>query len=453
MQPPGTETPGFSPCGSGGAGREGGEEGLGGMAFEMSMEEVLEVGRGVLGGPRREGAGGRPRGTQGSVRLEKGGREEGEGRVRGRRRPRRALGMSYGAVSLQGARANQEDQYTAIPDLAGVASGETGAAQGLPKEGQGEQAEMEAFYAIYDGHCGIGAARYAQQRTHHYLMADPLFVSSPEAAMVNVCRRLDKEVLEMCEQEGLYCGTTAILTFFRGRTVYVGNVGDCAAILCRDGKAFPLSSAQTPGRKDERERIERANGWVTEEMELFIGQLHRMDLADPSIAEAVDKKVAVNTIHRVCGNLSVSRSIGDPDFKGFSPHPGEEGLGGTEAGEAGEEDSIFAFPPGHSGVFHGDLVIADPETRQITVSEADAFLLVACDGFWDVVDEEEAVAQATGLLAGGLGVSDVAAQLGNLALRLGSSDNVTVVLVVFEHWEEEGEEGAQEEQPGPGEAR
>ena len=65
----------------------------------------------------------------------------------------------------------------------------------------------------------------------------------------------------------------------------VGNLGDCAAVLCRGTKAIKLSTPHTPGRRDETARIERAGGWVTTEKELFVGQLHRMDLADPSIAQ------------------------------------------------------------------------------------------------------------------------------------------------------------------------
>lgn len=65
-------------------------------------------------------------------------------------------------------------------------------------------------------------------------------------------------------------------------------------------------------------------------------------------------------------------------------------------------------------------------------------MLLACDGFWDVMDAEEAVARGEELLEKGLTATEAAAQLGNLALRMGSSDNVTVVLVVFER---EGEGG------------
>jgi hypothetical protein len=71
----------------------------------------------------------------------------------------------------------------------------------------------------------------------------------------------------------------------RGRRLLVGNLGDCAAVLCRGREAVMVSTAHTPGRKDETHRIENAGGWITTERELFMGQLHRMDLSDPSIAQ------------------------------------------------------------------------------------------------------------------------------------------------------------------------
>ena len=54
----------------------------------------------------------------------------------------------------------------------------------------------------------------------------------------------------------------------------------------------------------------------------------------------------------------------------------------------------------------------------------------------------------------GLSAPDAAAQLGNLALRFGSADNVTVVLVVFDHggdgvrMEEGGREGEEGDDDG-----
>jgi len=145
--------------------------------------------------------------------------------------------------------------------------------------------EEQAFFAIYDGHCGVRAASHAKDLLHRYLVEDASFYHQPQEAFSRACRRVDMEVLEICAQEQLYCGTTALMCLLRGNKLLVANIGDCAAVLCRERKAVAMSEAHSPGRPDETQRIERANGWVTMERELFVGQLHRMDLADPSIAE------------------------------------------------------------------------------------------------------------------------------------------------------------------------
>lgn len=258
-------------------------------------------------------------------------------------------------------------------------------------------------------------------------MSESCFWSAPDEAMTKTCRRVDAEVLQLCAAKQLYCGTTAIMLLLRGKRLLVGNVGDCAAVLCRGGRAVGLSLAHTPGRQDELERIERANGWITSETELFMGQLQCMDLSDPTIVQGVERRVKWVTITRVCGELAVSRSIGDPDFKGFSPTP----HGGPPPGPP--PDPPFNFPASHSGSFFADLVIADPEFAHAELTEDDQFVLLACDGFWDVMESQEAVDLSLRFMQNGLTVQQAAAKLGDMALRLGSSDNVTVIIVKFDH--------------------
>lgn len=56
-------------------------------------------------------------------------------------------------------------------------------------------------------------------------------------------------------------GTTGVTIIVKGDILYVANVGDSRAIIASDidGKVkySPLSSDQTPFRKDERERLKR----------------------------------------------------------------------------------------------------------------------------------------------------------------------------------------------------
>ena len=117
------------------------------------------------------------------------------------------------------------------------------------------------------------------------MVQDPTFSTHPQEAFLRACRRIDVEVLDICAKEQLYCGTTALMCLLRGRALLIANIGDCAAVLCRGRKAVQMSYAHSPGRPDETQRIQEANGWVTTEKELFVGQLHRMDLTDPTIAQ------------------------------------------------------------------------------------------------------------------------------------------------------------------------
>jgi hypothetical protein len=52
-------------------------------------------------------------------------------------------------------------------------------------------------------------------------------------------------------------------------------------------EAVKLTEAHKPGAPAEQARVEAAGGWITEERELFMGQLHRMDLDDPEIVSKV----------------------------------------------------------------------------------------------------------------------------------------------------------------------
>lgn len=149
------------------------------------------------------------------------------------------------------------------------------------------------------------------------------------------------------------------------------------AVLCSGGIAIEMSNSHKPGRADEAERIAQANGWITEEKELLMGRLHRMDLNDP-VAVSRAQNMQWTTIHRVCGEISVSRSIGDPDYKNLVP--------GMK-----QEDWYFRWPEGHSQVLEADLLIPDPECKVHEITASDEFLVLASDGLWDVVMPVDAV--------------------------------------------------------------
>lgn len=149
----------------------------------------------------------------------------------------------------------------------------------------------------------------------------------------------------------------------RGNRLLTANVGDCRAVVSIGGAALDVIEEQTPGREDERLRIESQGGWVKEERELHMSKLHSMDLSDPEIQQRANRVVKWVNIYRVNGELAVSRAIGDIDYKG-------ETLSTYE---------YWAFPEGHDRVFHGDLIIADPEFQVFVLMLCEASLLSRAD--------------------------------------------------------------------------
>lgn len=80
----------------------------------------------------------------------------------------------------------------------------------------------------------------------------------------------------------------------------------------------------------------------------------------------------------------------------------------------------------------GGQVIATPEYVQMQLSSENHFLIIASDGLWDVVSNEEAVAMVKEGLGDKKSVEDVAQMLQSEAIGSGSHDNITVCVVKFD---------------------
>jgi hypothetical protein len=87
-------------------------------------------------------------------------------------------------------------------------------------------------------------------------------VEKTKEALVTAHTSLNENLHRMRSIDDTMSGTTSISVLFRGRTMYVSNVGDSRAIVISQGAdgelvAAPLSSDQTPYRRDERERVKK----------------------------------------------------------------------------------------------------------------------------------------------------------------------------------------------------
>ena len=304
--------------------------------------------------------------------------------------------------------------------------------------------------------------------------------------------RLDRDFCRLCTEDGRDwdCGSTALVALIVDDVVSLANLGDCRGVVCRlvsddtyivsemdgweeldtdeneddvvwdrangGGDAYSTSGGKllwkeitedhSPLVDEERARIEKANGWIINETEIPIGQLHRMDIFDPDVVEIVKRCFADRMkqhrsdpvrqiqIARTCGDLAVSRAIGDRDFKAAYNMPSNK----EQLARSWEGPLVFIYPEGHSGKFRGDIVSNVPDIQFVKVGQRgveDEFLLMACDGLWDVMDSDDAVRIAKELLFDKkLSAKDGAARLAELAQHLGSSDNITVIVIRF-YWE------------------
>lgn len=136
-------------------------------------------------------------------------------------------------------------------------------------------------------------------------------------------------------------GCTAVCILLTDDEIVCANAGDSRAILCRNGKPVALSEDHKPNSSVERRRIEAAGGRIEE------------------------ISVGIRVHYRVNGNLNLSRSIGDLEYK-------KQPLGPEQ-----------------------QIICSTPDIVKIPRAEDDAFIILACDGVWDVKSNEEVCSYIT----------------------------------------------------------
>ena len=123
-------------------------------------------------------------------------------------------------------------------------------------------------------------------------------------------------------------GCTAVVSFITPERIVVANAGDSRAVLCRGGWAVPLSEDHKPSDPLEQRRIKKAGGTV----EKFQGSGGR-------------------TVYRTCGVLSLTRAIGNLEYKKATNRPPEQ-----------------------------QIICATPDVREEPRHPEDEFLIICCDG-------------------------------------------------------------------------
>ncbi|KAJ3593776.1 hypothetical protein NHX12_006110 [Muraenolepis orangiensis] len=133
------------------------------------------------------------------------------------------------------------------------------------------------------------------------------------------------------EEPGSDSGTTAVVALIRGKQLIVANAGDSRCVVSERGKAVDMSYDHKPEDELELARIKNAGGKVT------------MD-------------------GRVNGGLNLSRAIGDHFYKRNKNLPPEE-----------------------------QMISSMPDVKALTLNDDHDFMVIACDGIWNVLSSQEVV--------------------------------------------------------------
>lgn len=278
----------------------------------------------------------------------------------------------------KGQRPTMEDGHIACPEIAAVRQ------WGFSVQ----PAKPVALFAVFDGHGGPEASLFCVENFPPILasvcpslssldLRNPTDQEALKEALKKAFVRLDEAFLEVALDDLLpqpsLAGCTACVVLVCEQGYVVANLGDSRVALCRNGTAIHWTVDHKPSDPAERARILEAGGWITENKELDVSKLWRLNphlVQEDFIPSNVGEEIGFITSYRVLGELSVSRAIGDAEAKGSLKHE----FWGDRA------------------TFRDDLISCVPD---VLIWNRDAtalheFLLLACDGFWDVFETQEA---------------------------------------------------------------
>ena len=305
-----------------------------------------------------------------------------------------ASSSSWAALSRRGkGRANREDAFAAHPSF-------------LCVESDGEPLSL---FCIFDGHGGDRASKYARVRLpllfEKYISEEngDELIPALERAFVSVHNELvqllnrgyestTSGTPDASDAAGLLRTWTAVpeknkdnSSAYDGGGETGGYCGTTAtAVLLGRGELTIVHAGDS-----------RAVGALSDGMTMRLCRDHRP--SDPEEAERVSARgglvLRVGGAERVNGVLAVSRSLG-------------------HAGELGE------------------LVIPNPETTCHMLDDL-GLLIVASDGLWDSISDEDAINIATKAVSTN-GPSAATKALCEAACSAGSTDDITVMVVVLD---------------------
>ncbi|KAH7729885.1 phosphatase 2C containing protein [Aphelenchoides avenae] len=250
-----------------------------------------------------------------------------------------------------------------------------------------------SFFAVFDGHSSKQIAKGAAANIVEALLSTTQFQELAKEVTKNGDKlssrarqllgeglkagfmKLDVAMREKCasQAEQTTGGCTALCAILTPSHVFLANLGDSRGVYNRQGQEIFATKDHKPTDHKEHKRIQEAGG-----------EVHR---------------------GRVEGSLAMSRTLGDYQYKCEPNLP-------LHKQEVSPEPSVFVLERNR---------------------DTEDFLVLACDGIFDVVQNEELIDLINARKIVTDDLEYVTQQILDTCLSKGSTDSMTMILVAFDN--------------------
>jgi len=250
------------------------------------------------------------------------------------------------------------------------------------------------IFAVYDGHGGNGCSIYLKNNLYRNI-DDCSTTGLKNAISLTEENFLETEGVNQYGELDDTSGSCASIVLLKNKKIIIANVGDSRCVLFKNKRLFFATKDHKPNSFSEKRRIELAGGSVFQSSAIVpLYQNGKM----------IEMPWRVNP-----GRLSVSRTFGDIEIK-------KEKFGGKK-----------------------NVVIATPDIVEFELNDQYNFLVIACDGIFDVLSNMEILECIKIVLKINKNkkrkinelCGDCASMIMKSSLAKGSFDNVSCIVVAF----------------------
>ena len=253
------------------------------------------------------------------------------------------------------------------------------------------------FFAVYDGHGGKGCSIYLKENLHNNIKE---FSKQGIKEAIEITEEKFKVEQALNEKGEISdsSGSCGIMAMIQNNKIIIANVGDSRLVLFKNGKVFFSTEDHKPNTETEKKRIKNAGGEIYQTFTYFPLRQNGREIEAP---------------WRVLpGRLSVSRTFGDVEAK----DPKFGGIGGV--------------------------VMALPDITEFDLDDEFNFMVIGCDGIFDVLSNEE-ILECVKIVLNEKKVEEInednihdlcgdfAGMIVKGAIAKDSSDNVSCIVVAF----------------------